>query len=522
VQTQADSALQIIRVRAGPCEGVVVGSAREAIVAFAERLDWQALRQQAALPGFTTIKSSTVRAVLRGVLQPGHLAVHVKAFWPSHLGDRARDWLRGARAGREFERLRAVAALRLPCVRPLAAVTVRGSGGACSLLVTATAPGDSLPRGPLPPAVAGAAGRLLRALHDAGVRLDDLHPGNLIADAGELRLVDLTSARLGDPLRPAERAHGLAVFCQDLDGGVLDPAAKPLLLAYGAADEVVETGFRLGLRLRARALAAFGRRAFRACRHTAVARQGGALWYWHRPAAELHRQATALVERIGGLPATKQGRRGGVWLHGDLALKLRTAAAARRLFRAAYWLGFARVPAAQPVALRLAGGRGQAIFTRLPWPTLAAELQTGLPLPELRAAARQLGVAVGRLHAHGLRNRDLKLDNLIRDPASGFVHAVDLDGVRRASTTDTRGRAQDLGRLLRAFRDAGSPGGGAVLRSFARGYTLSLRCLRRAGIKKHLWRRTAESACARASAPPSTRAGSRASSAAGATRGAGC
>jgi hypothetical protein len=84
------------------------------------------------------------------------------------------------------------------------------------------------------------------------------------------------------------------------------------------------------------------------------------------------------------------------------------------------------------------------------------------------------------LHAHGLRNRDLKFENLVRDPASGVIRAVDLDGVRRGAANDHRGQGRDLGRLLAAFRAAGSPGGAGTVSAFVRAYLRShLRLLQR-------------------------------------------
>ena len=64
----------------------------------------------------------------------------------------------------------------------------------------------------------------------------------------------------------------------------------------------------------------------------------------------------------------------------------------------------------------------------------------------------------------------MKFENLIRDPATQQIYIVDLDGVRRQVPGDNRGRASDLGRLLAAFRHAGSPGDHSVIRSFLRAY----------------------------------------------------
>ena len=46
--------------------------------------------------------------------------------------------------------------------------------------------------------------RLLRRCHEAGLRHDDLHPGNVLAAGDELHLIDLDGARLGRPLDRAD------------------------------------------------------------------------------------------------------------------------------------------------------------------------------------------------------------------------------------------------------------------------------------------------------------------------------
>ena len=81
------------------------------------------------------------------------------------------------------------------------------------------------------------------------------------------------------------------------------------------------------------------------------------------------------------------------------------------------------------------------------------------------------------MHAHGLGNRDLKFENLVRDPRDGAIAMVDLDGVRRRPSLDTRGRGADLGRLQAAFTAAGEPGGGPARRAFLRAYLRAHRLL---------------------------------------------
>lgn len=435
-------------------------------------------------PSLEEVKASTVRRVLRGTV--GNRNVHIKLFRAARLSDRARDAVGGSRAGREFEQLRRARAAGLPAVRPLAAGTFRGSFGARSFLVTETvAGGEPLPDHPWSAALSDATGQLLRRAHDLGLHAPDLHRGNMIWDGTALWLVDLTGAHLAQPVEDADRARALAFFFQHLDGGSAAPEAAPVWRAYlGAAEaERGETlraaGRQASRRIRARALLSFGRRAFRACRHTEEGPRPGrkGRLFLHRPAAALHEEAQALLEAPENAQVIKRGRRGGVFCTDSLIAKTRTAAHARKLFRASYWLLFAGVPTPRPVALRIHDRRGAVALERLPEANLLERWRRSAPLPpdDLRAIARSLGNAIGRLHAHGLRNRDLKLDNLIWH--GGQVHLVDLDGVRRKLPHDGRGVGHDLGRLSAAWTAEGQPGGSPTARTFLRAYARARRDL---------------------------------------------
>jgi len=448
--------------------------------------------------GLQEVKSSTVRRILSGTLGDRQdFGVHVKLFRAVRLSDYARDAMTGSRAHRELNNLRQAREKGLPCIRPIAAGTRSGKFGSRSFLVTETFPGTSLPRGPLDSLVAERAGKLLARAHDTGLRTSDLHPGNILqTDRGELVLLDLTSALFSSSLGEGERAHALAFFCRDLDGNVLDPAAQPLIEAYGASPRLLDAAVQKGRKLRHRALSSFARRALRACAHTSLERDpAGGRWYLHRPESSLHPAAIELA--LHPPDPLKSGRRGTVHMSDELALKDRPAAAARRLFEAAYQLAFAQVSTATPVGLRLYRGRGQVVFRRLPWPNLKEALEDGpLADSEIHTSAQRFGRAVGRLHAHGLRNRDMKFENLIRNPETGEVSMVDLDGVRRKTPFDSRGQAADLGRLLAAFRAAGEPGGLRSIACFERAYNAARKSL----LIEPINRRTRYLAEARASA----------------------
>ncbi|MFO1051123.1 MAG: lipopolysaccharide kinase InaA family protein [Planctomycetota bacterium] len=465
----------IMTARGRRCTGLFVAGMQEVLLS---RLEQEA---EAGLPfaDLATVKQSTVRRVLCGTLAPG-LDIHLKLFRALRFTDKARDLLGGARGVVEFRRLCATRARGLPAVEPLAAGNLSGSFGTRSFLITRTVDGaTALPRAALPVAQAEAAGRLLRRAHDSGLLALDLHPGNLLCTPqGGLVLCDLTAARLSDPLDVRQRALGLAFFCQDLPAGVRDPAAAPLLHGYAAWPALIEDAARRGVALRTRLLVAFGRRATRACSTTRVAREADDhTWFLCSDQDALHAAARAFTN-LPAPPPLKSGRRGAVWLSADLAIKERSAPAARRLFQAGYRLRFAGVPIPPLVALHLHHGVGRVFSARLHAPTLRDELRAGTLAPhQVHAAARSLGHAVGRLHAHGLRNRDMKLENLIRDPQTDAVLTVDLDGVRRKSPHDSRGQAADLGRLLAAFREHAHPATARVVRTFWRSYVRARQCL---------------------------------------------
>lgn len=425
------------------------------------------------------IKESKVRTVRRGVLGGGR--VFWKTFRPVRLSDRARDRLDGARGVKELENLLEARRRGLPTVRPLAAGRVSGEAGQASFLVTEAWAADPVGDRGWEPDLSAALGALLKQVHDGGLHARDLHPGNVLrADDGSLRLVDLTSSAFADPLENDERATALAFFCHALDGGVGDPAADGLRQAYGGSDRLWRLAGQASGRLRLRMLRAFGGRAFRECRHTRVEREtGGVKWFVARirdveagSALEHARDFVGLAERPA---AVREGRRGGVWRTGPLFVKDREAGPAKRLFRAAYWLQHAGVATPEPIALRLESGSRKSrglVFTRaLEAAHLGDEWESGrLDASALSRVATDLGELCGRLHGFGLRCRDLKLENLVRDPAGGRVHLVDLDGVRRKHAQDPRGEGRDLGRLLAAFEKALGKREAAPIRAFWHSY----------------------------------------------------
>jgi tRNA A-37 threonylcarbamoyl transferase component Bud32 len=453
--------------------------------------------------GFELVKERTVRRVLRGRLDG--VAVYVKVFRPHSFADRARDHVRGGRGTREARHLALARSLGLPAVEPLAHGLARDGERLASFVATRAI--QAVPFTPaMPPAVGAAVGRLVRRMHDLGLEPGDLHAGNLLVDAaGAVWLCDLSSLRKSGLPGLERRAAALAFLCNPLDGGPLDPAVRPLLDAYlDVAPAFPDEAFRQALttathRWRAAAVKSFGDRSARSCRHTEAEprRRATPQWFtWTGPgAADAGLRDACRNFDPTAVPPARTGRRGGVWLGDDFVAKQRPASDARHVWRAAYWLWFAGVPSPLPIALVVHAGIGRCFTRRVPNVHLAAELGAGaLDDAAVLEAARSIGGSIGRLHAHGLRNRDLKLENFVRDPATGHAQLVDLDGVQRQSWTDTRGLGRDLGRLLAAFRHAGAPGGAQTVRTFLRAYLRTRRRLLQRPPLRRLLRRAEQRA----------------------------
>jgi len=428
--------------------------------------------------GFEEIKLRTVRRVFRGVL--GDTAVHIKVFRADTIADKAKKAVRTAKGERESKHLNRARELGLPCVEPLAHGFARDGEHLNSFLVTRSVASQDF-EFPNTAEIGRTVGGLVRRVHDAGIEPLDLHPGNVLVDGdGQPLLCDLTSLRQVGELSVRKRAAGLAFFCNPIDGGPLDPITRDFRRGYEDAGAPMPDNFerelaRAARQLRATALRSFGRRSMRSCKHTEAEKRRRATprfcWHLADDGDNDALRATCRSFTGDGLQPRRSGRRGSVWLAETMAIKERDAGKARKLWLASYWLLFADVPTATPVALCQLGGRGKVFVRRLANDDLRTELENGkLDDAAVAACARSLGNSVGRMHGHGLRNRDLKFDNLVRDAASNAVAMVDLDGVSLHSAEETRGCGRDLGRLLAAFRNAGAPGGDATIQRFVRTY----------------------------------------------------
>jgi tRNA A-37 threonylcarbamoyl transferase component Bud32 len=176
----------------------------------------------------TAVKARPARNVWRVRLTG--LDFHLKED-AAVAGSRLRGLVRRSAVRAEFDRGRALAARGVATPEPLAfgeSLRRRGVGYLLTRTLADGLPLDAflqttLPRLPsqrqtrLRQRVAAETGRFLALLHDAGVKHEDLHPGNLLVridpgDEPRLWLIDLHAARVGAPLGAAASSRNLVIL----------------------------------------------------------------------------------------------------------------------------------------------------------------------------------------------------------------------------------------------------------------------------------------------------------------------
>ena len=429
------------------------------------------------------------RRVLKTSTAP---ALLIKQYFSGGLVQRAKNFLRGAPAEREWRALCGAAERGLPVPKPLALGALPGA----TLLVTEfIAPArtlDDLLRAPLGAArkmhILRAAALLLRAMHDAGYFQRDLHFGNLLVRNGDgalrLWLLDLQRVDV-DPRRPrSKRWRDLAA----LHGGAAASLAERLrfLKTYLSAppllcrDErrLARRLDRAGRRLR---LQLWRSRRKRCCADNwefRPVRVGSLSGFARR--SSWNAQLERVFAAPGGIPAgavvLKDSRTTTVasmvidaqklfikrynFRGAGYALKnVFRSARAKRGWRAANDCHMRGVGAALPVAY----------LERRRWRVLQESFIVtaaveGEELSHLlaRGAARlrvrrellgQLARWLRRLHERGLAPRDLKGENIIATRLGGSAYRfslVDFDGIASVAP-GRRARAKHLARLARSW-----------------------------------------------------------------------
>ncbi|RUL87268.1 lipopolysaccharide kinase InaA family protein [Tautonia sociabilis] len=476
-----------------------------------------------------TVKSGPHRQVYRVALPAG--AVFVKHFLVPTWREVLRQWFRRGKGRNEGKRARLLAGAGVPTIRPLALGERRVrkflfDNYLISAEIPNATPLDRFLREDLPAfpprraavvrhRLAEALGTLTGRLHEAGIRHDDFHPGNLLLrlDEGDrpwLAMIDLDALRLGKPLRGSAAAANLA----RLNHASLLLATRAdrqrFLRAYARARgeaigdlprftrQVVALTRRWAERLwrrRARRCvgsnqefqAIRGRRGWIVASREVDRREVEAMLQApdalvEGPEAALLKQSrtTTVAERtltVGGRPTRVIAKRFNRKKRLEALLSAVRPSRAWRAWRANHHLRSRGLPT--PADLAVIGRDARWGRFRLPLGptetflitekadpavTLGDYLREVLPHrppAEQLAARRRLAAALGGLvrvlHARSLSDRDLKASNILiegdPDAARPSLSLIDLVGVRLISPLPRNRRVQNLARLLASLAE---------------------------------------------------------------------
>ncbi|MGL4549998.1 MAG: lipopolysaccharide kinase InaA family protein [Gemmataceae bacterium] len=418
--------------------------------------------------------------------------LHLKHYRPDGR-ERLRAWVRATKGQAEFERGRELLRRGVPTLEPLA----WGAAGLHSYVVTRTL-SDAVTlldwlQGRWDDRLPGLLGRFLARCHEAGVRHDDLHPGNVLVTPDlSLYLIDLHMARLGPPLTAAESRANLVV----LDRWFALRYSRPQRLRAWRAYEAARPGLGLDAGELAeatrRSLLTFVRELDGRCRGKGrhFRRVPGGLAAATLDAAVLRALAAQADERLDdtAAPVMKRSASSTVMeldvLHGGAArpMVLKRFDATRwsdplaawfrpgpalRSWRLGHALAVRGLPTPRCHAVWHAGATGYLLQEKVPEARYLKEYLTGAGRPGRWDIARQVGRLLRRLHGWDISHRDLKAPNLLVSPAravmgvrgleapaaDGGAHLwlVDLVGARVCRHLSERRRMRDLARLNASF-----------------------------------------------------------------------
>lgn len=269
--------------------------------------------------------------------------------------------------------------------------------------------------------------RLVRRVHDAGLRHDDLHVGNVLLADGKLWLIDLHRAGLFRSLTPAERLQSLAFVILSFYTLVAETDVLRFLRAYGDVDpaavwpEFQAARERYWLDRQAR------------CRQSGSDFEKLDGLILRRPYAEADARrvfAAAPLKTIKELP----GRR--LWL---ADAKTFVKEGASRLWHNGFAVETRGIPTPRLLAVEGKRVAGEWIEGALPlWEHLKAQ---GVSRELLASLAR----LVRRLHGRGVFHRDLKANNVLVRGAELWV--IDLDRVEFQRELEREQRVWNLAQL---------------------------------------------------------------------------
>jgi serine/threonine protein kinase len=281
----------------------------------------------------------------------------------------------------------------------------------------------------------------VRQLHELGVLQRDLHPGNILANDDELRLVDL---------------HGIVLKILTAEEIADNFARLRISAPIPLPPEIERRSIEMGRHFYAKR----SRRCFK--RNWEFDRQNG--WYVRKPylndalrtilcdpeaflrQSKLLKQSRTSVVGAGHGVVVKQYN---IRRLSRLLKDLFRPSRAVNAYHKAYHLEIAGIPTARPIAAR--EKRCCRLLLRS-W-FVMEELPNVHDLSQwtgdYKLGAQRVRELVARLHERGFSHRDLKLTNIVLD-AEARPFLVDLEGVQFVGEVTPERAAADLERLARA------------------------------------------------------------------------
>jgi tRNA A-37 threonylcarbamoyl transferase component Bud32 len=380
---------------------------------------------------FEIVKESSIRSVRR-VQPPGGPALYLKLFRERGVGAAMRR-LVADRAAREYAVLDHLRRAGVAAAVPVACGTHDGA----SFLITREIPQAEVLGDRLAADHSGLMvklGRFVRAVHDAGVRHDDLHLGNVLVSGPGLFLVDVHRAAIRPRLTRADRIQGLGFLLHSLHTRV------------GAADRHRFIRAYWGERPSKPLLRDLGRAFLEARERYAADRTRRCLI----PGREFEKSGSTMLRRpltaaaakssFGATPLreVKNVGRRKLWLVTPDRF-VREGPRAKRIWRNAHALAIRHV--ATPRLWAWAGDRilGEWLADAVPLNEYVSKMWT----PKVRDA---LATFVRGLHRAGVHHGDLKANNILVRPGPEFF-VIDLDRAEFYAEVPLERRLSDLAQL---------------------------------------------------------------------------